>query len=254
MHAFTVMPFALSNPTQPTLAASDWQPFEDYETDSVDHWLLGVDASSLLGVKAKSALTPQGADHVFGAHSVTLPAWGGALISNVTDMPARTLCAVVKRPTQASITTNNVIVAGTASSISAQGGSSHHFFASTTAKDMRDLSYGNTPINAIVPVPASVADAEWVFIAYGINAALGGTRRYSVNGAQTESAATTTAGVISTKKIAVGNAYFDSASFKALSLEVAEFAIFAGQLSLADLQTLYVRAKGRSARRGIVLD
>lgn len=254
MHAFTTLPFVLSNSALPMLSPSDWRPFEDFETDSIDHWLLGVDAASLIGVKARTALLPQGPGQTFGPQSVTIPAWGGALVSDVTDMPARTLCAVVKRPAQALITSNNVIVAGTASSTNAEGGSSPYFFASTTDKSLWDLSHGNTPLNSVAPLPATVADAEWMFLAYSINAAIGGTRRWGVNGALTESAATTTAGVISTKKIALGNAYFNNASFKALPLEVAEFSIFAGHLSADDLHTLYVRAKGRSARRGITLD
>ncbi|QGV86642.1 hypothetical protein F7P08_07125 [Klebsiella pneumoniae] len=66
------------------------------ESDALEHWIFGTGDAALTGRNGNHTLSPQNVTHAWSKNYVEIPAWGGALVSDVPDSLEYTRCAVVR--------------------------------------------------------------------------------------------------------------------------------------------------------------
>lgn len=253
MNLFFQLPISVADPSLPVIPAADIELLSPAESDAVDHWLLGVGDTSLVGIKSGRVLTPQGTSHTYNDSSVVVPAWGGALVSDIADDVNATICAVIKRPTQ-SLSTHGVIVFGSFSQVSWQNGSG---LSIPNGASLLTVQYGAAPVQASV-LWGAIAQGDYVFVAMSEQLAADSDPKQTLlyigggNKSTTPSSTARTASIA--RKVAFGNAAFDNASYKAVGLEIAEAIVFANPLTVAELDAVYARSKIRMAGRGITIE
>jgi len=239
-------------PGAPTVPSANIRPIypDRPEADAVEHWLLGNNDASLIGLKGASSLSPAGEAPSYGAGYISISTGTTrGLLTSIPDGDELTVCAVVKL--DATPSGLNRIIAGTSQAGTGDGaGFALYNTASGGASALirpnsSEVLFGSTAMDP--------ADGAWGFHALAIKGTgVDRARVGMVGGIGTASAALATAYSPSTRNVALGNAYYvdGSDTFRA-GMDVAEFIVFDRALTASELALVYQRSKGRMAARGI---
>ncbi|EPZ1175235.1 hypothetical protein ACXKL1_001008 [Klebsiella oxytoca] len=232
------------------VALSGFTPVENVESDALEHWVFGVSNDSLLGLNGRHNLTPQGINHAFSKNFVTIPAWGGALLSDIQDSLEYTRCAVVRYDGVKGVSVfNNADYA-----LSIGGGRFIITNETKTGDALKVVCVEKGLDTQGWYIPAAIGD--WIFIAL--------TERLSDTGASCTRSIFIGGQVpldirepdnktrdLATYPVAIGNAWSDNANYKTNQLVIAESIIYSVALSPTEIQSLYERRKQAMAARGI---
>ena len=231
------------------------------ETDSVAHWLFGYESTSLASRVGIKSFTPQSAPE-FNQNYISLPAWGGALISDIPESGEYTVCSVVRIPAQG-IQTDCVVIYGTQNGYAVREDDDSTFSGNQLSlfSDRTDRRWVRSKISGYRATsrryPSSATPVgKWLFITHVVKLTGGGERYQviSISGDyQKLREADTDSLILSGRNFALGNAYCDIAMFKTRGLDVAECIYFDAALSATDIQRVYQNSRQRMAERSINL-
>lgn len=225
-------------------------PAESVESDAREHWIFGVGIDCLSGLNGRHNLNPQGVNLAFENNHVTLPAWGGALVSDIPDSLEYTRCAVVRYDGLKGISLfNNSDYALTI------GGGRFVITSETKTGDaMKVVCVEKGMDTQGWYIPAHPGD--WIFIAV--------TERLSDTGASCARSIFIGGQApleirepdnkirdMAAHPLAIGNAWSDNANYKTNPLVIAEAIVYDTALNSDEIQALYVRRKQAMAARGL---
>lgn len=250
---FTRLPFVVIDADLPVIPASDIKTFVDYEVDSApyDHWILRGSSASLAGKSAGRMLTPQSNDPTYlSTHVVIDGHTGQGLLTDLTDSAAQSMAVIIKRP---SIPLSKLqLIFG---AIEAGTGSAGYFegIGAGSVMTCNLRGWSGLVTKPSLRLPGAVED--WIFLAFSESSVSGSsTGTVFAGGSADGNSATLTQPLnklVTSRKLGLGSAFL--AGGLGLNLEVAEFMLWDRALSVADLESVYGRAKERMAGRGQTL-
>lgn len=231
------------------------------ETSAVAHWLFGHEDTSFISRVGTKVLTPQ-AMPVFNKNFITIPAWGGALVSDIADAAEYTVCAVVRVPNQLP-ETDCVVIYGTANGYSQRDDDYTYsgiqlslFSDRDTRRWLRGYVSGYRATSRRYPANIQPVD-KWLFISHTVRLT-GAGQRYQImnvgsNNYNRLREADSNRINLSGRNIAIGNGYCDSPIFKTKALDIAEFIYFNSALTTDQVKTVYSNSRQRMAERSLNL-
>ncbi len=232
------------------VALSGFAPTENVESDALEHWVFGVSNDSFAGLNGRHNLIPQGINHAFSKNYVSLPAWSGALVSDIPDSLEYTRCAVVRYDGIKGVSLFNNSDYG----LSIGGGRFVITSETKTGDALKVVCVEKGMDTQGWYIPASVGD--WIFIA--LTERLSGTgascsRSIFIGGQPPLDIREPDNKIrdLATYPLAIGNAWSDNANYKTNPLVIAESIIYDIALTSSEVQALYERRKQAMAARGI---
>lgn len=253
---FTRLPYDVPT-TLGVIDPNDVISYEEYiqmsqatEAGSYDHWLFN---NSLIGSANSKALTPQSANHTLHPSYVSLTTEiGNALLTDLAHGAAYTVCMVAKLKngyTGTTITQLAGVVDGSTNGASMIG------FDHTNGKGVGPYmiggGFGTTP-----RLQSNLDDWQFISCSFsgGALAAVNTFVADTKNGIQTNQKNSTNA-LASTQLIGLGNAYFNQANGTTVKMQFdcAEFIIFTGTKTLAELEAIYNRSQLRMQFKGVAI-
>lgn len=232
----------------PPIASSSVMPvFPDRpETNAIEHWLLGNDESSLIGLKGASNLTRSGvAPSYFSGYLTTADGALNGLASSVLDRDEFTIVAVAKFDS-ASAGSGRVLM-GTAQATGGDGlGASA---LQTTTGGIQGLTRPNPSATFFGSSQLSAIVDKWAFLAFSVSKSEMKQKQF-VGGIGGFEVATPSAYTKSARGFGVGSAYYNAATYTK-GISVAEFIVLP-YLSNSEIESVYARSKlARMPARGI---
>ncbi|RLM12565.1 hypothetical protein BIY27_11415 [Gibbsiella quercinecans] len=224
---------------------------ENIESEATEHFIFGGNKNSLDGLLGNHTITPQGINHAFSSNFVSVPAWGAALLSDIPDSLEYTRCAVIRYDALKGVTIFNnsdysLSVGGGRYVITNEGKTGDALKALIVEKGM-DVQGWYIP---------NAAPGDWIFIAFSGRLTdsgapcfrrifIGGQTPFEIREPDNKTRA------MAENNLAIGNAYSNSANYKANPLHIAEAIFFDRALSVDEISLLYARRKQAMALRGI---
>lgn len=242
MNLFTRLNVTSDDADLPIISRSDIRLLYSPEQESYDHWMLGGGASSLIGIKSGTSLTPKNSAPTYFTSYATLGGYQQSLLSGLTDRDGLTMCVVVRDDNFDNIN-KSIVVANSGAGLSGQALS----LVGGVAPYARSVVRGNTPL--IRDRAFGAISGDWYFLAMSQE---GLVAFPYIGGAANAAAASSTSKIASTFKVALGNTYEAAAVFNN-GMSIAEFIIFERGLSVEEIDAVYGRSKSRMAERGIDL-
>ncbi|MEQ4876399.1 hypothetical protein ABN151_12640 [Klebsiella oxytoca] len=223
---------------------------ENVESDALEHWIFGTGDAALTGRNGNHTLSPQNVTHAWSKNYVEIPAWGGALVSDVPDSLEYTRCAVVRYDGVKGVSVFN----NSDYALSIGGGRFVITSETKTGDAMKVVCVEKGLDTQGWYIPASAGD--WIFIALTERLSDTGascTRSIFIGGQAPLDIREPDNKIrpLSTLPLAVGNAFSDNTNYKTNPLAVAETVVYDIALSPTELQALYERRKQAMAARGI---
>lgn len=246
----------------PNSGGSNTEPVPSVlETGSLAHWLFGYENTSLTSRVSDRSLTPQSMPE-FNQNYISLPAWGGALISDIPESGEYTVCSVVRLPSQGT-QTDCVVIYGTQDGYAERddddttytGNQLSLFSDRTDRRWVRSKISGYRATSRRYPTTQPPV-GQWLFVTHVVKLTGEGERYQVISiGADYQKLreADTDRLILSGRNFAVGNAYCDIAMFKTKSLDVAECIYFDHALSSQEIKSVYLNSRQRMAERSINL-
>lgn len=231
------------------------------ETSAVAHWLFGYESTSYASRVGNKTLTPQSAPE-FNSNYISIPAWGGALMTDIPDSGEYTVCAVVRVPAQAD-QTDCVVIYGTQNGYSLRADDDTYTGNQLSLLSDREgrrwiyskiSGYRSTSRN--YPTRQPPID-QWLFVTHVVKLT-GNDLRYQVISVGGENyqmlrEADSDKLILSGRNIAVGNGYCDVSAFKTKGLDIAEFIYFNRALSSQEVKSVYLNSRQRMSERALNL-
>ena len=246
----------------PNSGGSNTEPVPSVlETGSLAHWLFGYENTSLTSRVSDRSLTPQSTPE-FNQNYISLPAWGGALISDIPESGEYTVCSVVRLPSQGT-QTDCVVIYGTQDGYAERddddttytGNQLSLFSDRTDRRWVRSKISGYRATSRRYPTTQPPV-GQWLFVTHVVKLT-GEGERYQVisigSDYQKLREADTDRLILSGRNFAVGNAYCDIPMFKTMGLDIAECIYFDHALSSQEIKSVYLNSRQRMAERSINL-
>lgn len=246
----------------PNSGGSNTEPVPSVlETGSLAHWLFGYENTSLTSRVSDRSLTPQSTPE-FNQNYISLPAWGGALISDIPESGEYTVCSVVRLPSQGT-QTDCVVIYGTQDGYAERddddttytGNQLSLFSDRTDRRWVRSKISGYRATSRRYPTTQPPV-GQWLFVTHVVKLT-GEGERYQVisigSDYQKLREADTDRLILSGRNFAVGNAYCDIPMFKTKGLDIAECIYFDHALSSQEIKSVYLNSRQRMAERSINL-
>lgn len=246
----------------PNSGGSNTEPVPSVlETGSLAHWLFGYENTSLTSRVSAKLLTPQSTPE-FNQSYISLPAWGGALISDIPESGEYTVCSVVRLPSQGTLT-DSVVIYGTQDGYAERddddttytGNQLSLFSDRTDRRWVRSKISGYRATSRRYPTTQPPV-GQWLFVTHVVKLT-GEGERYQVisigSDYQKLREADTDRLILSGRNFAVGNAYCDIPMFKTKGLDIAECIYFDHALSSQEIKSVYLNSRQRMAERSINL-
>nr|CAK6596883.1 tail fiber protein [Klebsiella phage vB_Kpn_K21lambda1] len=231
------------------------------ESSATAHWLFGYESTSYASRVGYKTLTPQAAPE-FNSNYISVPAWGGALMTDIPDAAEYTVCAVVRVPEQDPLT-DCVVIYGTQNGYSLRddddtytGNQLSMFSDRDDRRWIRSKQSGYRGTSRHYPTLQPPV-GQWIFVSHVVK--LGGNgMRYQAMGVGGEEyqmlrEADADRLILSGRNIAIGNGWCDNAMFKTKNLDIAEFIYFDRPLSAQQVQAVYRNSRQRMAERSLNL-
>lgn len=244
---FPVLDARVTIPGAPVIDAAPAFAYVPAPEPGAQHWLFGVDDSSLLRFGGSTGtLTPQAGTHVYGSNYVEVQAYAEALVSNFTDQTTQTHIAVVRYQPVAS---KNALILGNIDA-NVNGWGNWISAAGTIAT----LQRGNTPALVDHGAPVGVAVGDYMFVGQ-VTWVEGGVTHFRTRVAdQVHEGAWTGVRPVATRAAALGNATYNSATYTPAAVRYAEYIAFPGVVKTADeLADIHERSRRRMLARGLVI-
>lgn len=247
------LPLVVAGGQGPIMPAADVRPIfpASLEADAFSYWDFGGNADSLIDLISGRQLTLAGASPAYNADSITLQGGGkNGLITDYNDAAAMTFCCVAQLQNVGN--TNNIILFGSSTTSAGDGGGMAWLTGSATgglATNMQTRPLANVayPTNF---TSAEVAANPWVFFAFSRSDTV--ARIIHIAGKASFTDGLVGVKTLASKKIGIGNCYYDTASFQ-FGFKIAEAIIFPGPKTSAELVDIAARSKVRMARKGIAI-
>ncbi len=246
----------------PNSGGSNTEPVPSVlETGSLAHWLFGYENTSLTSRVSDRSLTPQSTPE-FNKNYISLPAWGGALISDIPESGEYTVCSVVRLPSQGS-QRDCVVIYGTQNGYAERddddttytGNQLSLFSDRTDRRWVRSKISGYRATSRRYPTTQPPV-GQWLFVTHVVKLTEEG-ERYQVisigSDYQKLREADTDRLILSGRNFAVGNAYCNIPMFKTKGLDIAECIYFDHALSSQEIKSVYLNSRQRMAERSINL-
>jgi len=218
-------------------------------------WALGGSAASFTPIGGAATLTAQAATHVFGDNYVEMKAYQQGLVTNISETSEVTVWVAwryIRAGAKTSIVTGNFpngLASGFGITTSTDGGITVTCFRAPGTAIVVNLSGG-------ARVPAGLSDGDIIFGAVSLariieNGSEVGTRiRVKLSTFAAAETVTTATRVLSTNKLALGDAFFSSASYTPVDNRVYSFGSLPMETTLDHLDELCERISRRLTERG----
>jgi hypothetical protein len=249
MNIFPVSSVYKTIPGAPIVAASPLFPYVPIPEVGANHWLLGVNADSLIAFGGSATLTAQSTGHSFGDNFVTVPSFGNALVTNIADAVTQSMYAVFRyQPVSAktSLIVGNISAASVGAGVWLEGNG-----------DIRTvLRSGATPVSINHGVPSGVMSGDWLFVGLSKRVVEGNSKTITQIGSVQFNGGTWvgTQALGGTSPLAIGNAYANTATYTPTPTDFAELIVKSTTNDTSEqMMQIYLRSKKRMASRGIVL-
>ncbi len=242
------IPVVVKNSRLPTVDESKITLSAEYESSAVAHWVLGVDAGSLLSKVGTAQLSVVGAV-TYTANGVETVGSAGYLLSDIVDFDdSMTVVMVIKMPT---VSTKNYPLLSNFQSSPTRG-----ILSTISANDsfakIFVSSDGDHP--AAITTAAPALPGEYVALVVTKDYA-GSPPRVAIHGADEYAEDTTgfigTDDVIGTEPVAFGWSSTLSASYTEDGVEFCEVIIFDKKMTKTQMADVAYRARIRGLKRGL---
>lgn len=242
---FPVLDARVTIPGAPVIPATPAFPFSPSPEPGAQHWLFGVDDTSLERFGGTTGtLTAQSGAHVYGANYVETQAFAQGLVSNIADQDTQTHIAVVRYQP---IADKNALLLG---NLNAEVNGWGVWVAANG--QVSTILRGNTPVLANHGAPVGVVAGDYIFVAHSLWVDGAVTHFRTWIAAQTFEGAWTGLRPLGARAAALGNAYNNSATYSPAPVRYAEYMAFPGVPKTTDeLASIHARSRRRMASRGI---
>lgn len=244
---FPVLDARVTIPGAPVISATPAFPYVPAPEAGAQHWLFGVDNSSLLPFGGNSGtLTPQSNTHLYGTNYVEPQAYAQSLLSNFTDQATQTHIAVVRF--QPVATKNTLLLGNIDANVNGWG-----LWVASDGK-ISTIQRNNTPALVTHGTPIGVVAGDYMFVAQALWESGGVTHFRTCVAGQVYEGVWTGLRPIAPRAAALGNATQSSATYTPTPVRYAEYMAFPGVAKTADeLALIHARSRRRMAARGITL-
>lgn len=253
-YAARVLPFVSTNPLitridyADVLALNPTGITAEMEADAYDHWIFDTgDSQALVGRTNGRSLTRQSAAPAYSSDHIVGGTYGNALLSDLNNREDFTVVATVKYPSSPGMVAGSVETTTNGASL---------LMGVSTSAEVSSFVRGPSTTQRELNLSSTPSAGSWIAVGMALDYS-GSTRRRTLAAAgqsveiTNDSADMTINGTA--KKIALGNAYYNSAPYNTTAISVHSFILYDRALTLSQLQGVLGRERLRGQRRGLTV-